>query len=43
MRVLDNVLQWEITLGTQLGIDVGSETGGYRLTVGGYSGNADRY
>ena len=27
----------------QLGIDNGSETDGYRLTVGGYSGNADRY
>ena len=43
MRVTDIVLQWEDTRGTQVGINIGSESDGYRLTVGGYSGDAGRY
>ena len=31
-------LQWEVTRGMQVGIDIGSESDGYRLRVGGYSG-----
>ena len=38
MRVTDIVLQCEVTRGMQLGIDIGSESDGYRFTVGGYSG-----
>ena len=39
----DTVLQWEYTREMQVGIDIGSESDGYRLTVGGYSGDAGRY
>ena len=38
-----NVLQWEVTRGMQVGIDSGNESDGYRLTVGGYSGDAGRH
>ena len=38
MRVTDTVLQWEDTRGMQTGIDIGKQSDGYRLTVGGYSG-----
>ena len=38
MRVTDTVLQWEETRGMQTGIDIGKQSDGYRLTVGGYSG-----
>ena len=34
MRVTDIVLQCEVTRGMQLGIDIGSESDGYRFTVG---------
>ena len=38
------VLQWEDTRMVQVGIiDIGNESDGYRLTVGGYSGNTGRY
>ena len=43
MRVTDIVLQWENTRGMQLGIDIGNESDEYRLTLGGYSGDAGRY
>ena len=43
MRVTDIVLQWEDTREMQVGIDIGNESDGYRLTVGGYSGDAGRY
>ena len=43
MRVTDIVLQCEVTRGMQLGIDIGSESDGYRFTVGGYSGDVGRY
>ena len=43
MRVADIVLQWEDTPGIQVGIEIGNKSDGYRLTVGGYSGDADRY
>ena len=39
----DIVLQWEVTRGMQVGIDIGSESDGYRLTVRGYSGVTGRY
>ena len=39
----DIVLQWEDTREMQVGIDIGNESDGYRLTVGGYSGDAGRY
>ena len=38
MRVTDIVLQWEVAQGMQIGVDIGSESDGYRITVGGYSG-----
>ena len=38
MRVTAIVLQWEDTRGMQVGIDIGNESDGYRITVGGYSG-----
>ena len=43
MRVTDIVLQWEDTRGMQVCINIGSESDGYRLTVGGYSGDAGMY
>ena len=43
MRVTDIVFQWEDTRGIQVGIDIGNESDGYRLAVGGYSGDASRY
>ena len=43
MKVTDIVLHWGDTRGMQVGIDIGNERDGYRLTVGGYSGDADRY
>ena len=43
MRVTDIVLQWEDTRGMQVGIDIGNESNGYRLTVGVYSRDAGRY
>ena len=38
MRVSDIVLQWKYTRGMEVGIGIGNESDGYRLTVGGYSG-----
>ena len=38
MIVADIVLPWEDTRGMQVGFDIGNESGGYHLTVGGYSG-----
>ena len=35
---MDIVLQWKDTRGMHVGIDIGNESDGYRLTVGGYSG-----
>ena len=35
---MDTVLQWEDTRGMQVCINIGSDSDGYRLTVGGYSG-----
>ena len=43
MRVTDIILQWADMRGMQVGIDIGNESDGYRLTVGGYSGDAGRY
>ena len=43
MRVTDIVLQWEVTRGMQVGIDIGNESDGYRLTLRGYSGDAGRF
>ena len=43
MRVTDIVFQWEDTRDIQVGIDIGNESGRFRLTVGGYSGDAGRY
>ena len=43
MKVTDIVLQWEDTREMQEGIDIGNESDGYRLTVGGYTGDAGRY
>ena len=43
MKVTDIVLHWGDTRGMQVGIDIGNERDGYRFTVGGYSGDADRY
>ena len=40
MRVTDIVLQWEDIRGMQVGFDIGNESDGYRLTVGGYSGGS---
>ena len=39
----DIVSQWEETRGMQVGIGIGNAIDGYRLTVGGYSGDAGRY
>ena len=39
----DVVIQWEDTRGMQVGTDMGNESNGYRLTVGGYSGDSGRY
>ena len=39
----DIVLQWEATRGMQVVIDIGSESDGYLLTVGGYSEDTGRY
>ena len=39
----DIASQWENTRGMQVGIDIGSESDGYRLSVAGYSGDAGRY
>ena len=33
MIVTDIVLQWEDTRGMQVGLDIGNESDGYRLTV----------
>ena len=38
MRVTNIVLHFEVNRGMQVGIDIGNESDGYRLTVGGYSG-----
>ena len=38
MRVTDIVLQWEVAQGMRIGVDIGSESDGYRITVGGYAG-----
>ena len=38
MRVTYIVLQWEVTRKMHIGIDIGNESDGYRITVGGYSG-----
>ena len=43
MRVTDIVFQWEDTRDIQVGIDIGNESGRFRLAVGGYSGDARRY
>ena len=43
MRVTDTVLQWEDTRAIQEGIDIGNQSDGYRLTMGGYSGDSGRY
>ena len=43
MRETDIVLQWEDTREMQIGIDIGNKSGGYRLAVGGYSGDPGRY
>ena len=43
MREADIVLQWEDTRGIQVGINIGHESDGYRLSVGGYSGGVGRY
>ena len=43
MRVTDIVLHLGDTRGMHEGIDIGSESDGYRLTVGGDPGNAGRY
>ena len=43
MRVTDIVLQWEYTRRMQVRIDIGNESDGYCLTVGGYSGDGGRY
>ena len=40
---MDIVLQWEDTRGMQVGIDIRYASDGYRLTVGGYSRDVDRY
>ena len=36
MRVTDTILHWGDTRGMQVGIDIGNESDGYSLTVGGY-------
>ena len=38
MRVTDIVLQWVVTRCMEVGIDVGDESDGYRLTLVAYSG-----
>ena len=43
MRVTDIVLHCEDTREVQVGIGIGNESDGYRLTVGGYSEDAVRY
>ena len=43
MRETDIVLQWEDTRGMQVGIGIGNDSDGYRLTVGGYLGDAGRF
>ena len=43
MRVTAIILQWKDTRGMQADIDIGNEGDSYRLTVGGYSGDAGRY
>ena len=43
MRVTAIVLQWEDTREMEVGIDIGNESDGYRLTVGVYSGDGGRY
>ena len=43
MRVTDIVLHWGYTRRMQVGIDIGNESDGYRLTVGGYTGDAGRF
>ena len=40
MRVTDIVLHCEDTRGMQVGFDIGNDSDGYRLTVGGYLGDA---
>ena len=39
----DIVSQWEDTREVQVDIDIGNQSDGYRLTMGGYSGGAGRY
>ena len=36
-------LQWDDTRGMQVGTDICSKSDGYRLIVGGYSGESGRY
>ena len=43
LSATDIILQWEDTQAMQVGIDIGVEGDGYRLTVGGYSGDAGRF
>ena len=43
MTVMAIDLQLDDTLGTQVGIDIGNENDGYRLTMVRYSGDAVRY
>ena len=43
MRVTDIVLQWVDTRGIQVDIEISNEIDGYRLTVGGFSGDAGWY
>ena len=43
MRVTDVVIQWEDAQGIQVDIDISNEVDKYRLTVGGYSRDVDRY
>ena len=43
IKVTDIVLQWEDTREIQLDIDIGNQSDRYRLTMGGYSGDAGRH
>ena len=43
MKVTDIVLQSEDTRGLQVGTDISNESDGYRLTMGGYTGDSGRY
>ena len=43
MSVTDVILHWEDTWVMQVDIDIGNQSDGYRLTMGGYLGDAGRY